>query len=361
MSIELMPKKGTGNSTDGIYAKVVEPIEESLDFFVGKEIKVKKEDEVDGFESFSGQGQVASDLVMSFALARPTLTQTTLEIDGTESFGEKAKSVLRTLVQLAKDAVAWLMSLINNKIVRIDNRRYRLSSRRKRHGLHTKDVKYPSVVRRLMAPNRVTEDGQWIKESIEAVNDFYITAMSVYKQLLDRIKIEPSTFDYSRAIDGVNKLFVSTFKMSANKTEDDGVVTFNSQVLPGNRYFIYKASTPSRIVNGAMYFDNTTMEVKLKAQEFRPTSFTIDATLTSIANLINTVRDNQKTVGELHRRFEKAVVAFVNKEDVRLSPEQRTYLDWLISLSKNLNAKSINYVTSSVDAGLDFCQAGINE
>lgn len=360
MSTSILPKQGQGNTQDDLYGTRVSDIEESLNFFIGKNISVEETDQVTGTENFEGQGQILASIIKDFGKLNTSLKLNN-PIDGAEGFTEKTKSVLRSLIQFAKDVVAWIVNLINNKITRIDNRRFRISSRRKRHGLKPKDVKYPSTVKRLIIPSKVTEDGQWVKESIIAVNDFYTIAVAVYKGLLDHIKIEPNHFDLNSNIENVNRLFVNKFNLQIGPKGSDGVISYQSGVLPGNRYFIYQASTAERIINTPCYFDNTTIESKLKSPTFGPTSFIIDSTLTSIADLINKVRSNQKNVGELHRIFEKEVVSYINKYGESLGTDHKTYLNWLIALSKTLNGRSINYVTSSIDGALDFCEAGINE
>ncbi|UOX39602.1 putative internal head protein [Aeromonas phage ZPAH34] len=360
MTATILPKDSDKNTQDDFYSDRVDNIEESLNFFIGKEIKVEETEDVSGTESFKGQGEILSTVIKEFGKNKSSL-QLNNPVDGTESFKEKAASALRSLIQFAKDVVAWIVNLINNKITRIDNRRFRISSRRKRYGLKTKDEKYPSSVKRLIIPSKVTEDGQWVKESIIAVNDFYTTAVTVYKGLLDHIKIEPNHFDLNTQIEDVNRLFVNKFNLQIGPKGSDGVISYHSGVLPGNRYFVYQASTAERIINTPCYFDNTTIESKLKSPTFGPTSFIIDSTLTSIADLINKVRSNQKNVGELHRIFEKEVVSYINKHGEALGTRHKTYLNWLITLSKTLNGRSINYVTSSIDGALDFCEAGINE
>ncbi|WNV45836.1 hypothetical protein [Aeromonas phage AerS_266] len=360
MSTTILPKQDQGSTQDDLYATRVSDVEDSLNFFIGKDIKVEETEDVAGNESFEGQGQILASVIKDFGTYKTTLSLDN-PIDGVEGLADKTKAILRSLVQFAKDVVAWIVNLINNKITRIDNRRFRISSRRKRYGLKNKDVKYPSTVKRLIIPSKVTEDGQWVKESIIVVNEFYTTAIDVYKGLLDNISIHYNDFDIDTAVGKINRLFVNKFNLELGTKGQDGVVSYHSGVLPGNRYFVYQASTPERIINTPCYFDNTSIESKLKAPQFGPTSFIIDSTLSSIGDLINKVRSNQKNVSELHRLFEKEVVSYINKNDTSIKSEQRAYLNWLISLSKTLNGRAINYVTSSIDGALDFCEAGINE
>lgn len=352
-------------TTDGIYGDVMAPVEQGMDMFYRSDIKTTK-GSIEGTECNTTliKQEVLEGILNNFGKTTNGVTYQVDEdssVEGLESFGERAMVVIRNLIQMVKDFVAWLGSLINNKLTRLDNRQFRMASRRKRFGLKTEDVKYPSVVKRLMVPNKVTADGQWVKESIKAVHDFYKQSASVFAQLTSLITFDVNWFDYQTQVSYVNNAIINGFGLSKDKSDKDGVVTYISDVLPGNRYFQFAANPDGPRNPVSMFFNDTTMDVKLVSPTFGPTSFIIDKTLDEISSTINTIRKTQKTVGDVHRQFEKQVIAFQNKNGAKITSEQRLYLSWILAVSKRLSQVTIQYLTSSLDAGMDFVQAGIKE
>lgn len=351
-------------SKDNLYDDVMKPYEEAMNFFADKDIAISTDDvKEDDKETVAGLESLIKTFTKNCntALVLDLDDDTFVQYEGTEGFGTKVRKGIDVLIQFVKDAVNWLMSLINNKLFRMDNRTYRVSSRRKRFGLTQEDVKYPAGMRRLLIPNKVTDDAQWVYSSLEEINTFYLKSVQVYKDLIGQIAKEPATFDLHQAMSDVTTVMIRGFGMKQHGKNVEGTTSWVTDILPGNRYFRFDASTDNNTDRVNIYFEDTTMDVKLRSQTFTPTSFMIDKTLAKIKELVDNIRANQKTVGELYRKFEKEVLHYEMKRDYQLTKDQKDYLRWLVRMNKKLCSLSIQYVTSAVDVSLDFCEVGIKE
>lgn len=348
-------------STDDIYGEVMKPHEGDMDMFHRHDVKVTPYNvSISGSECSETEVQqqaVMAQLIEAFpeeARAKTILVIDHVEIDGTEGFGERAKTIIGNLIKFIKDIMVWIGELINNKLTRLDNRRFRVQSRRKRFGLKTIDVKYPSSVKRLVVPNKVTEDGQWVAESLGEVHNFYRNVVNAHKAMEAEIQFKASQQDVSSLIGKVNGIIKSAFGMTEQGSQ------YVSPTLPGNRSLVYQPADTANPGPVELFFNTTTAEVKLRSPTFGPTSFIIDRTLGEIADTIDTIRKNQKSVSELHRRFEKQINQYL-KDNQEIKADERGYLMWLGRLSKQLTSVGIQYTSSSLDAGLNFVEAGIAE
>ena len=351
-------------SKDNLYEEVMKPYEEGMNFFLNKTVTVdntevteENKETVAGLESLIKTFTKENNTALVLDLNNDSF----ISYQGSEGFGTKIRKGIDVLIQFVKDAVSWLMSLINNKLFRIDNRTYRVTSRRKRFGLTQEDVKYPAGMRRLLVPNKVTDDAQWVYASLEDVNNFYLKTVQVYKDLIGQIAKNPATFDLHQAMSDVTTVMIRGLGMKQNGKNVEGTTSWVTDILPGNRYFRFDASTDNNTDRVNIYFEDTTMDVKLRSQTFSPTSFMIDKTLAKIKELVDNIRSNQKTVGELYRKFEKEVLHYEMKQDYQMTKDQKDYLRWLVRMNKKLCSLSIQYVTAAVDVSLDFCEAGIKE
>lgn len=353
MSDQLGEQNDPGITTDPIYVEELAPFEESMDFFVRKDVKVTSKDdaEIYGTEALvtlvEGFGKTPGESAL-------TLTDDAF-IDGSESFGDRARAVLAKLVQLAKDAFNWIMNIINNQLTRLDNRQFRMASKRKRHGLKTGSVKFPAGVRRLIIPVKITDDGLWIKESLKEVNDFYKGYVKAHEILAKAITVDYSPRDLN---DVINKL-TSAMGLTGTSRDKDGTVVYSSDVLPGARHFRFKS--PTEEFHGTqIYFDASSVEAKLRSDTFEPSGYLIDETLASVKVINEEIRKNQKGVNDLHRELERKASSFMSTDHSKLTAENKAFIQWLINTDKQLSSKVINYVISSADMGLDFVQRGIN-
>lgn len=341
------------NTTDKTVGEALGPYEESASFFEMKKVSVNKESVdlkdklyVDGLES----------VISSFG-SQPCYSNH----DGNEGLMESIKSVMATIVRMAKEAVDFLVNIINNKLVRLDNSLHRIKTYRKVRGLVNGEVRYPMGVRRLMVPNRVTINPGWVAESIGEVKNFYSSTVSAYKAMIDLVNIDPDKFDPKQANAAINTIMSKTINMENVGKGDDGVLIFKTAPLPGNRYFFFYSRPEENSERPFMMFQDTGIDTRLKNPMFEVQGHIVDKTIDAIQGLIDEVRKNQRTVSELYRAFEKAVVAFERKAGAGISTSQRQFLRYLVAHNKRLSQMSVQYVTASADVAMDFCRASISK
>jgi len=354
MSNKLIPDpKASANSNDHIYGERLKPYEERMNFFLGQDVKVNKDnvdsdklDAVTGMESalqrFSTQGYITIPEQFDSAV-----------VDGMEA-ASGAKRMIDFLIQLAKDAVDFILNLINNRIARLDNREFRVSTNRKRDGIVTTPVKYPATHRRLLDPHTVSLDGNWIAVSINGVNEYYKNTIKTYRELVDLIK--------DAASPGFNLENQLTKTMGVIKTSmglsHKGDI-YLSEVIPGNRQLIVDEPKASNLDKIGIYFQSSTVPVKLLSPEFEPSGPMIDNVLNKVRAVSKEIRSNQSTVSQLYRTFEKSAREFEHKAEEKLTSEQRQYLNWLVRFNKRLMTVNLQYVLTATDAGLDFVNASL--
>ncbi|QYN79982.1 hypothetical protein PQD71_gp089 [Kosakonia phage Kc263] len=356
---KLIPNpKEPKESTDYIYGERMEPYQERMNFFLNEKVevdkdKVKEEDKetVDGLESviqrFTSYGKVS---VPGF-----DDIPTDACVDGMEAAG-KVKRFIDALIQFAKDAVDWLLNLINNRISRIDNREYRTSLHRKRDGIVTVEVNYPAGIRRLLSPLKMSVDPNWVATVLKDVDAFYSDTIKTYKGLTKDIEaVTQSSFNLEDAIKDSLRSVASNLKM---KPESGN---YQTEILPGNRRFIVEQINDGNTDQIKLYFQASTTDTKLASPTFLPSSFMVDETLKQVKTIVKNIRSNQSTVSQLYRTFEKTVKAFENNPNVKLDAKQREYLNWLVRFNKKLMTTTIQYTLNSLDTALDFVHAGIRK
>lgn len=356
MSVKLIPNpKAPTDSTDYIYGERMEPYEERMNFFLNEKTKVNKDnvdpkdkDTVDGLESviarFNDYGRITL----------PDFDESHVggSIEGLEAMG-RVRKVMAFLLQLAKDAVDFILNLINNRISRVSNREYNVSLDRKRKGLVSKPVKYPAGIKRLIDPINTSSDPNWVTMSLSQVNEFYKNSIKLYKELLKSIEqvgkdSHSPEILLSNTMDSVKRAF-------SMKNENDGLV---SPILPGNRQLVVDDVKDLSSGNVGIYFQTASTPAVLRFQEWEPSPPVMDGVLNEVKILIKEIYSNQSTVSQLYRTFERAAKAIENSE-TKLTPESREYLNWIIRFNKRLMTVSIQYVLTSIDAGLDFAKTGI--
>lgn len=358
MSNKLIPNpKEPVDSTDYIYGKRMEPYEDRMNFFLNDKLDVKKDDvkeedkkDVDGLES------VLQRFTSYGAITLPILEEerTVPIVDGVEAAG-KVRSFINFLIQLAKDAVAFILNLINNRIARLDNREFRVSTNRKRDGFVSHDVKYPSNIRRLIDPLTISLDPNWVKVSLNNVNKYYINTVKTYQKLTDLIKdTDHKDFDLAYQLNKTMDVIKTTMGFS---NEGAGLI---SEILPGNRRLTMDPPNPFNLDKVGIYFQASTNMVKLYSDEYEPNGPMIDGVLKTIRNTVKDIRSNQSTISQLYRTFEKEAKKFqVTNSDLGL--EQRQYLNWLIRVNKRLMTVNLQYILNCMDAGLDFVNSGLRK
>lgn len=358
MSNKLIPNpKEPIDSTDYIYGKRMEPYEGRMNFFLNDKVDVKKDNvKEEDKETVDGLESVLQRFTSHGAITLPNLDEerTALIVDGVEAAG-KVRNFINFLVQLAKDAVEFILNLINNRIARIDNREFRVSTNRKRDGIVSTNVKYPSNIRRLFDPLTVSLDPNWVTVSLNNVNKYYNNTVKTYRKLTDLIKdAERTDFDLP---DQLNKTMITIKTTMGFSNDNAGII---SEILPGNRRLTIDAPNPLNLDKVGIYFQSSTTMVKMFSDEYEPNGPMVDGVLKSIRGTVKDIRSNQSTVSQLYRTFEKEAKRFqlVNGD---LGTEQRQYLNWLIRVNKRLMTVNLQYILNCMDAGLDFVNSGLRK
>lgn len=358
MSQKLIPSpKEPVDSTDYIYGERMEPYEGRMNFFLNEKVDVKKDnvkDEdkaaVDGLES------VIQRFITAGAITLPNLEEERvgLIVGGLEA-ANKVKSVISFLVQLAKDAVDFLLNLVNNRIARLDNREFRVSTNRKREGISSTPVKYPATIRRVMDPLTISLDGNWVVGSLNNVTDYYKDTVKAYQQLTRLISDSTGEgFDLQRQIDKT----VDIVKTQMGMTDKGD--NFISKILPGGRQLVIDKPDVENLNKVGVYFQSSSVIVKLLSPEYEPNGPMMDGVLGSVRKCIKEIRSNQSTVSQLYREFEKSARTH-ERNNGTMTPDQRTYLNWLIRFNKRLMSVNLQYVLTSMDVGLDFVNSGLHK
>lgn len=354
MSQVIPNPKAPKESTDYIYGQRLEKYEDRMNFFLNEKVdidktNVKDEDaeKVDGLES----------LVQRFcSYGGPMLPpmDENGDIAGTEASG-RTKRIIDFLIQAVKDAVTFLLNLINNRIARLDIRLARLSIDRKRYGIRTGDIKYPYAIRRMLLPQIAAKDPNWVPQTLDNVKDFYKDSVKAYKTMSDILSQEPTEGkDLFELIDNVVGKVKTQLSLRAN---GDLLV---GGLLPSLRQLHVQqpsAADPTKI---DVYFALSDVQVKLPSETYESSSNLLDSMISGIKGLINEIRSNQSSVASMTRNFEKAVRKIENSKDSNLTSVEREYYNWLIRFNKRLMNVTLQYVLSQIDAACDFTQSGIS-
>lgn len=354
MSNRLIPDpKEPANSTDYLYGERMKPYEERMNFFLDQDVKVNKDNVPDDKkESVSGMEAVLQGFTTYGYVSLPA-DLTSAVVDGMEAAGN-TRRVIDFLIQLAKDTVDFILNLINNRIARLDNREFRISVDRKRDGIVSTPVKYPATHRRLLDPHTVSLDGNWIAVSIGGVNEYYKNTISTYRALVGLIK--DAAGEGFNLESQVNKTMAAIKSNMGLSLKGDSYI---SEVIPGNRQLMIDVPNIQNLDKVGIYFQSSTVPVKLLSPEFDPSGPMIDNVLNKVRTVSKEIRSNQSTVSQLYRVFEKSAREFEHKSEAKLTPEQRQYLNWLVRVNKRLMTVNLQYVLTATDAGLDFVKASL--
>lgn len=341
---KLIPEPSTSiNITDNLYGEL-KSLPESIDFFIGEEYKVNTEKveeknklEVEGLET------------MLNCLTSPILSS--INIEGNESINfERA---VNFIIQMAKDVVAYLLNLINNRLSRTETRQYRIKIQRKRLGIRVGEVNYPVGLKRLVVPLKMSIDPNWVCSSLDDVLSWYKKVIKAYNYLIGEIKIQGEDFYLDKGVSDIISGTAKIMGLSRNKN------VWVSDTLPGNRVFALDEISNGDTGQIKMYFMDSTLEGRLLTSSFEPTGPLIDKTIDKLGGIIKEIKSNQSHVSFLTRRFEKEVTRFTSGTGISLTSNEKEFFSWLIRFNKRLMSMNIQYVISAVDSGLDFCNAGV--
>ena len=342
-------------SSDYIYGKRLEKYEDRMNFFLNEKVDIDKTNvkDIDG-KSVDGLEGIIQRFTTYGASTLPEVDDNGY-IAGTEASG-KAKTIIDFLIQAAKDAVDFLLNLVNNRLARIDNRVFRLSIDRKRSGLKDGEVKFPVSIRRLIVPQLVGPDPNWVPQALDKVIDFYKSTVKAYSSLSSNI----GKWDSGKGT--LYEEISSTIEKAATVMGMRSIdYDYQSRVLPGVRQLNIgepARSDPSKI---DIFFASVDVPVKLSSPTFVPTSNLIDSTIKKVNDAIKTIRSEQSTMSQLTRNFEKAVRKYENEKTTKLTPDEREYYNWLIRFNKRLMNVTLQYIMNELDAGIDFINAGVSK
>lgn len=353
MSQVIPNPKAPKESTDYIYGKRLEKYEDRMNFFLNEKVdidktNVKDEDktEVDGLEAlvhrFCDYGSIKLPAIDEHGI-----------IEGSEATG-KTKRVIDFIIQAAKDAVAFILNLINNRLARLDIRVARLEIERKRSGIRTGEIKYPYGIRRLLLPQVVGTDPNWVPQVLTNIQNFYKDTVKAYKVMSDSLAQDPT--NGKDLITLVEDMVGKVKSQLSMKAQGDVLV---GPLLPSLRMLHIQqpsAADPTKI---DIYFGISDVQVKMPSQTFVSTSNLLDSMLSGIKKIISEIRSNQSTVSSMTRNFEKTVRKVENSKEGKLTSEEREYYNWLIRFNRRLMNITIQYVLSELDAAIDFTTAGI--
>lgn len=350
--------KAPKESTDYIYGERMEPYSERMNIFLEEKVKVKKDNvkeedkgEVDGLESLVQRFTDWGNVTLPGTVEIVTETGVLAGVEGSD----KPISWIKYFIQLAKEAVDFLLNFINNRIARIDNRSYRIHLDRKRMGIKSGEVNYPAGVRRLIVPLTVSTNPGWVADSIDNLRNFYKQSMMAYRVLLGKIKDAGDENIYlPAAIESTIRDVAKCFNMG-NAGE-----SYISDILPGNRRLYLNNERDGNTGAIGIFFASAGTDVRLRATSFTPTGYLVDNTLKSIDSTVKEIRSNQSTVSQLYRTFEREANKLQGIDNLRMGADGRQYLGWLIRFNKRLTNMILIYVINGLDAGLDFTKATVN-
>lgn len=351
--------KAPNESTDYIYGERLGKFEERMNFFLKEEVKVKKDNvkdedkkEVDGLESLIMRFSEYGSIKLPGSVEIVTESGTVAGVEGSD----QPIAWTKYFIQLAKDAVDFILNFINNRIARIDNRAYRISLERKRLGLKTEAVKYPAGIRRLLVPLTVSTDPNWVAGSLDELRAFYKQSIQAYRVLTSAIKdAGDENIDLSNAVSRTINNVSRCFNM---KLLGD---SYGTDILPGNRRLFLNNVTDGSTSAIGIYFGSSSTDARLRSPDFVPTGFLVDNTLKSINDTIKEIRSNQSTVSQLYRAFERNANQFGTINNLRMGADGRQYLGWLVRFAKRLMNMVLVYIINGLDCGLDFCKVTIRD
>lgn len=353
MSQVIPNPKAPSESTDYIYGKRMEKYEDRMNFFLNEKVDIDKTNikDIDAGD-VSGLEGIIQRFTTWGGTSLPSVDENGM-IAGTEASG-KAKSILDYLIQLAKDAVDFIMNFINNRLARLDNRSYRVGLERKREGVKPGDCRYPASIRRLVVPQKTGLDPNWVTTVLGDVKSFYTDSIKTYRYLNGLINSNQAGGHLKGAVDDAIKGLASN--MSMTKDGD----SYKTAIIPGNRQLVIDIPLPDDPTKIDMYFVVPPIEVKVPAT-YESSSNLLDSTLKDINDIIKTIRSNQSTISQMSRDFEKRVRLFENDKNSTITPEDREFFNWLIRLNKRLMNTVIQYTVGALDAGMDFVMSGVDK
>lgn len=358
-----MSKMKRGYSDDPLYADLDNNYADNVNFFSGKQIVVesksdaefnKKEEEDTHEENVENEEKEDVTGVEAIVLGFSTMAVVPayVEVEGSEGLGSTAKNLLLSLWQLIKDIGIWIKNLFTNKLARVDSRIRFTEQRRKINGIKDGEIKYPSTIRRLMIPSKITMDGDWVYNCADIGITFYEGVLKAHADLKSRI----------------NQSFTGDLESAKLKTIDDGIAfpitravpgskPMQTDILPGNRIFVIRHPLTENPEATLTYFMESNIEPQLKNKMFHPTPSLIDNCMKTLNRYRTVVGNAQRNTSEIQREFEREVNKLLKGATVEA--DHRRYLSWLANTNKRLINTTLQHAIHTIEALDDFINAGL--
>lgn len=352
-----MSKKNILLTDDGIYGEYRNGYKDSIDFFIGNDVKVKKKDTKDVPEKDVKGAEQLSELVQSFSASQPHSHETFFaELEGVENRNITVKSVLQSIWEFIKETGIWVYNFFTNKIARVDAKVKYTIQKRKINGIKTNPVKFTSSIRQLLVPNIVTSDPSWVINSAAMSLNFYSNCIDAHKLLRNYIKEKPKTPEEHIALQYT--ILDKIGKGITGNRPHKGI--YSTEPLPANRIFNIRISpsvTSSEILT---YFSASSAYVKLVSNTWTPNSGIIDKSISMLENYLYVLVKDQKNVFTLINNFANEIKRMSNS-GVEISSETRKYYIWLTNLNKRLISSTLQYAIFTIEALDDFVNQGIKQ
>lgn len=329
----------------------LDDIQDSMAFFTGdtevtKE-NVKEEDKpiVDGLESIMRK----FSSIVGEEKSKRELIATLDERVGSEDWRTNTRAVFSMLLQLAKDVASFILSLIYNRIKRLDTRCYKAHEIVKTNGLIPTEVNVPAYISKVLVNAESTKGNpKWIEQAILDVNGIYESMMAANKLLLGWIPVGAG-FDEDRAVKEVTTALADVLT-----PRHDGVQGFRE--LPGNQRLVVNILSTGRTDKIPVYIESSDNQFKLNNPKYIPNKHVIDSVITTVERSISTMRKYQAAPNDLVRAFERETAAFRRRSGYKLTARHESFLNWIIRLNKRVCGLAIKQMFNVCEAALDYCE-----
>lgn len=354
-----MSKKNILLTDDGIYGEYRNGYKDSIDFFIGNDVKVKKkkEGDTDSDEKDVEGAEHLSQLVSAFSTPYLHSHEAFFkDLEGSENRNLTVKNVLQAIWEFIKETGVWIYNFFTNKIARVDAKVKYTIQKRKINGIKNHPVKFTASIRQLLAPNIVTSDPSWVVNAAALSLNFYSNAINAHKLLRNYIKEKPNTPEEYLALQ-----FTILDKIGRGVTGNKAIRgIYSTEPLPGNRVFNVRISPSATSSEILTYFNASSAYVKLVSPTWTPNSGIIDKSIGMLENYLYVLVKDQKNVFTLVNNFANEIKR-VSNSGTPISSETKKYYIWLTNLNKRLVSSTLQYAIFTIEALDDFLNQGIRE
>ena len=215
-------------------------------------------------------------------------------------------------------------------------------------------------MKRLIIPNVVSLDPNWIIESLNKAEKFYDDFLKANKYLKEVIK----SVDVSKNKDGEFNLYEWQLKT----TNELGKILFNNNkkgdvyqtdVLPGNKYFNLSIIDNKLNTETRPFFNDSTGDANLRSSTYTSSNGLLDNVMKSINTLNDKVKNSQRNVSQLNNDFQKEIKKIYKDNDYKIANDTKRYFTWVANLNKTMTSLITQYTIHCIDGALDFYNSGV--